>query len=150
MKLPSSATTQELLKVFFSEANWYFTVLDQFYFDKAHRAWLRSWDLSPAATEQQISADSLFFPGLLFQVLALGVQFIPSNSAAEKAALSLEPSSLDHLSQHFSENGERILNTLGRHIHAITAIQADVMRCAWLKNSGRGAEAWYSLGNAVR
>jgi Fungal specific transcription factor domain len=150
MKLPSPAITQELLKVFFSEANWYFTVLDQFYFDKAHRTWSRSWNSIPAATEQQISAESLYFPALLFQVLALGVQFVPSNSAAEKAALSLNASSLDQLSQHLSETGERILNMLGRHIHAITAIQANLMRCAWLKNSGRGAEAWYSLGNAVR
>jgi hypothetical protein len=59
MKLPSPAITQELLKVFFGEANWYFTVLDQFYFDKVHRTWSRSWNSIPAATEQQISAESL-------------------------------------------------------------------------------------------
>jgi hypothetical protein len=150
MKLPSPAETQELLNAFFSEANWYFTVLDQYYFEKAHRIWLRSWNFVATATEQQILADTLFFPALLFQVLALGVQFVPSGSAAEKAALSLGHSSLDQLSQHFSEKGQTFSNTMGQHIQAITSIEADLMRCAWLKNSGRGAEAWFSLGNAVR
>jgi hypothetical protein len=148
--LPSYEITQELYEVFFSEANWYFGAIDRLYFDQAHRAWSQSWDTSPTTVEQQTSVESLCFPALLFQVLALAVQFVPPNSVIEKTTQRPNGPSLDEISRHFSDTGERILNILGRHLQALTAVQADLMRCAWLKNCGRGSEAWYSLGNAVR
>jgi hypothetical protein len=147
--LPAAATLQLLLGVFFDEANWYFGTIDKVYFRQAFTTWQRTWDTN-SVVEQRVSADTLSFPALLFQLLALAVQFLPPNSAAEKAALQEPAPSLSALSKHYSESGERLLNTIGRHIGSIVAAQADLMRCAWLKNDGRGAEAWYSLGNAVR
>ncbi|KAJ9616967.1 hypothetical protein H2200_000687 [Cladophialophora chaetospira] len=141
---------QELCNIFFCEANWYFSAIDKFYFDQAHRHWLRSWDPSPTAVGQQASANSLCFPALLFQVLAIAVQFVPPNSAVEETTRRPNAPSLDELSKLFSDNGERVLGTIGRHVQALTAVQADLMRCAWLKNCGRGSESWYALGNAVR
>jgi hypothetical protein len=147
--LPSAATLQLLLGVFFDEANWYFGTIDKVFFGHAFTTWQRTWDID-SVIEQRVSADTLSFPALLFQLLALAVQFLPPDSAAEKAALQEPAPSLSALSKHYSESGERLLNTVGRHIGSIVAAQADLMRCAWLKNDGRGAEAWYSLGNAVR
>ena len=149
-KLPSTSIVHGLLDVFFSEANWYFGAIDRLYFDRAHRTWSQTWDDSPNAVEQHVNAESLHFPALLCQILALGTQFVPPGSPVEAALQGTNLRSLDELSNYFSERGEKILNTLGRHLQAITAVQADLMRCAWLKNDGRGAEAWYSLGNAVR
>jgi hypothetical protein len=141
---------EELRNVFFSEANWYFSSIDQLYFDQAHRAWSRVWDHDPGATEQHVDAESLCFPALLFQILALGAQFVPPGSALEESTRRPNAPSIDEVSRRLSDTGEKFLSTLGRHWQAITAVQADLIRCAWLKNCGRGSESWYSLGNAVR
>ena len=148
--LPSTAIIRELCDVFFGQANWYFSAIDKFYFDQAHRLWSQWWDASATAVEQEAFADNLCFPALLFQILAIAVQFTPPNSAVEQNTRRPNAPSLDELSKHFSDTGERILSTLRRHVQALTAIQADLMRCAWLKNCGRGSESWYALGNAVR
>lgn len=38
--LLTTTVVQELVEVFFKEANWYFAVLDQFYFDRLHLSWI--------------------------------------------------------------------------------------------------------------
>lgn len=139
-----------LIDVFFGEANWYFTVLDRYYFDNAHRSWLSNCSDLTGGASKVFLPDDLCFPALLYHVIAIGVHFTPERSllAHEMAQRGFSPS--DKLSRKLSDAGDTILDLLGRHHHSIIAVQADLMRCAWLKNSGHGAEAWFKLGNAIR
>jgi hypothetical protein len=94
--------------------------------------------------------DDLFFPALLLQLLAIAIHFVPEQSPVAHAMIQHGTPPTDELSQSYSDVGEAILDLLGRHHHSIIAVQADLMRCAWLKNTGHGASAWYSLGSAIR
>lgn len=148
--LPDQPVVRDLIDVFFSEANWYFTVLDRYYFDTAHRSWLISRSNTASSINEAFLPDDLFFPALLQQVLAIAIHFVPEHSAVASVMKQLGTPPDDELSQSYSDAGEAILDLLGRHHHSVIAVQADLMRCAWLKNSGHGARAWYSLGSAIR
>ncbi|KAK9241778.1 fungal-specific transcription factor domain-containing protein [Lipomyces tetrasporus] len=150
-KLPSVSVAQQLVQVFFNEANWYFAVLDQYYFDRLHITWIAFVpSLSNAEDTSLMSLDLLYFPALLFQVLALALQFIPPGMSCGISLGAEDPTACDQLSKKFSDTGVAIIDLLGRQTPTITAVQADLLRCAWLKNSGQGTESWYSLGNAIR
>lgn len=145
-QVPEAFLVQALVQVFFSEANWYFTVLDQYYFEEVQRDWYRfSGDMEQCS----INRETVYFPALLFQVLALALSFVPEKSTCALLVSQISDD-FDSLSQQYSDAGEAILVLLGRRQPSITSVQADVVRCAWLKNSGQGSEAWYSLGNALR
>lgn len=125
-------------------------MLDRYYFDTAHRNWLMSCPNETSSVHQGFLPDILFFPALLQQVLAIAIHFVPEQSVVTHAMVRLGIPPTDNLSQSYSDAGEAILDLLGRHHHSIIAVQADLMRCAWLKNSGHGARAWYSLGSSIR
>jgi hypothetical protein len=144
-ELPNATIMQILVDVFFTQANWYFTVLDRTYFDQK----LRAWSLLHTDFRQTASANVLWMPALLFQVLALACQFVTPD-VARRVLQVTRAGSLDDLSTLYSETGEEVATLFGRHLPSVTSVEADLMRCAWLKNCGRGAEAWYSLGNVVR
>lgn len=146
--LPSPEIVQQLIEVFFNEANWYFAVLDKYFFDSMYRRWLTV--RSEAQTTDAASLEVLHFVPLLVQVMALAMQFLSPGHACERLLGVRRQEERDEMSGSLSETGEALMNLLERRLSTITSVQADLMRCAWLKNDGRGSEAWYSLGNAVR
>lgn len=148
--LPEYSIVHGLVDVFFNEANWYFTVLDRYFFDSAHRDWLTHGPRTTDALHKGYVTDTVFFPALLQQVLAVAIQFVPEHSTIATLMKQCGTPPSDRLSQSYSDAGESILDLLGRHNHSLVAVQADLMRCAWLKNSGQGSRAWYSLGSAIR
>ena len=150
-QLPSNIIAKELVDVFFSEANWYFGVLERHYFDKLHNAWYAVSDVMlPKGGFGNILRDLQYFPALLFQVLAVALQYLPPNTASAKALHLEDPAVCDRLSQEYSRLGMDIMALLGRHNSSLTAVQQDLMRALWLKNCSRGTESWYSLGDAIR
>lgn len=93
----------------------------------------------------QLSTELRYFPALLFQVIALSLQFLPPDWDV-LSGLSHELST----SRTYSDLGDRLLYLLGRPGLNITAIQADFLRSSWLKNCGRAVEAWHTIGYAIR
>lgn len=151
IQLPAAETVQKLVTIFFDEANWYFSVLDRYYFDQVYQQWFRTWiEVARTGSSMCVTAEVLYFPALLFQVVAIALQFVPPSLAEREDIALLAHPSFEYKSSTYSGAGQAIMNLLGRRIRSLTAIEADLMRCAWLKNSGEGAEAWYILGNAVR
>lgn len=148
--LPEQHIVHALVDVYFHEADWYFTVLDRYSFDRAYRDWLLHGPYGTTSAKSGFVADDIFFPALLYQLLAMAIQFLPEYSPALSSMRQCGLAPNDHLSQSYSDAGESILDLLGRHHHSIVAVQADLLRCAWLKNSGQGSRAWYSLGSAIR
>ncbi|OGM45642.1 hypothetical protein ABOM_006227 [Aspergillus bombycis] len=145
--LPSKPVLQRLVKVFFEEVNWHYSILERFYFDDLFTRW-QTTEMRPVdyLSVQELSAELQYFPALLFQVLALSLQFLPPEALAPVQLSSKELSS----SYRYSELGDELVIVLGRHGVALTAVLADFLRASWLKNYGRGVEAWHSTGNAIR
>ena len=87
-----------------------------------------------------------YFPALLFQVIALSLQFVPTGWDT----LAGLPASQVSSPQMYSDLGDELLSLLGRPGLAITGVQAEFLRSSWLKNCGRGIESWHTLGSAIR
>ena len=146
-QLPSKPVLQQLVDIFFSEVNWHYFILERFYFDDLFSRWQSTETRSVNyLSTQELSIELQYFPALLFQVVALSLQFLPPEALALTQLSSPELSS----SYKYSELGDELVTVLGRHGVALTAVLADFVRAAWLKNFGRGIEAWHSAGNAIR
>ncbi|KAJ6004889.1 hypothetical protein N7540_012688 [Penicillium herquei] len=147
--IPPRAVVRELIEIYFSEANWYLAILEKHYFEKLFSSWCALSDQSRENFEG-IPRDLLHIPALIFQVLAVALQFTAPNMPCIQA-LGIESfTQRDCLSNKFSARGMEILSLVGRHDPTITAVQSDLMRSLWLKNSSRGREAWQVLGGAIR
>ncbi|KAB8238699.1 uncharacterized protein BDW43DRAFT_262437 [Aspergillus alliaceus] len=146
-QLPSSQVLQQLVAIFFSEVNWHYYILERFYFDDLFSRWQSSEGGSVKyLTHRELSLELQYFAAVLFQVVALSLQFLPPDALALTQLSSNELSS----SYKYSEIGDELVTVLGRHGVALTAVLADFLRASWLKNLGRGIEAWHSAGNAIR
>ena len=160
--LPSDQTIDILLATFFTEVEWYFTIIDRPYFQLCRRAWTEEYAQSNKTQSLALAdkkrvfdsegspAELLYFPAVLLQVLALALQFLPSHSPLRQLLDVRSLPASDRLSRVYSDAGAEVVSLLGRHNSTTSAILADLLRCAWLKNTGRGNEAWFSLGDAVR
>ena len=146
-QLPPRPVAEALVDVFFSEANWYFLVLERYYFNSLYSSWLADthiYDIGRLPLAEQC------FPALFFQVLAVALQFLPLNTAVSKVLHLQDYNACDRLSEKYSSAGAEIMQLLGRHKPTLTAVQADLMRAVWLKNCSRGTESWYSMADAIR
>lgn len=161
-RLPSEAVVDDITRLFFAEADWYFSVLDLPYYDELSALW-KSRNPSPATNVSSVPRpvperpifvrsdnEITYFPALLFQILALTLHFLP-NSCLSRDLLKLnDHREADRLSKYYSDTGHEIMAILGRVDAPITAVLADLLRCAWLKNSGLGMHSWHSLNDAIR
>jgi hypothetical protein len=151
MQLPPPLVAMELIRSFFNGANWYFLILEKYYFNQLHSSWLAVSDIVlKKGNLESLSRDLQYFPALLFQVLAVALQFLPPGTASAEILHLKDTTACDRLSQEYSKTGMDIMDSLGRHDSTVTAVQHDLMRALWLKNCSRGTESWYSLGNAIR
>ncbi|TGO34296.1 hypothetical protein BHYA_0203g00010 [Botrytis hyacinthi] len=151
IQLPCQSVVSELIDLFFSELHWYLKILEEHYF----RNLLKSWQdirntLSGQSDLGSISKDLLYFPALLFQTLAVSLQFLPPNTEASKTLHLNTLLDCDRLSHEYSKNGMEIMSLLGRHSSTITGVEHDLLKSGWLKNYSRGTEAWHLLGSAIR
>lgn len=150
-ELPTHPVTVELIEVYFSEINWFTYVLERHYFDKLYNSWTAvSEAICKQGKIENLSHDMQYFPALLFQVLAVGLQFLPVDVASRTFPGIDDLSASEKLSFKYSETSMRIMTILGRHNPVVNAVETDLMRASWLKNCSRGTESWHSLGNAIR
>ena len=147
--LPRGQILVALIDVFFREANWYFAVLDRCFFDSMYLRWT-AFRHDASTPSSSALLEILHFAALLSQLMALALQFLPPGHTCESSLGIRKQEKRDEMSERYSELGETLMNILGRLQPSITSVQADLMRCAWLKNDGRGTESWNSLGYAVR
>ncbi|KAL3428107.1 fungal specific transcription factor domain-containing protein [Phlyctema vagabunda] len=153
-ELPSEDIVKELIGIFLSEVNWYYNMIERHYIFKQFQEWLAACNsitnLPRKTNLKGLSRDLQYFPALLFQLLAISLQFAPQDSVA---LLALHLDGLDmreRLSAQYSGKGMELMTVLGRHNPTLTAVQQDLLRASWLKNCGRGNESWQALGNAIR
>lgn len=150
-KLPHRLVMRELINIYFVEANWYFAILEQHYFEKLYNSWCSLNDSSAEHGQvADVPPDLLHFSALIFHVLAVSLQFVSPDTNCSRALGVDSFNARDHLSSNFSTSGVEIARILGTLDPTITAVQNDLMRALWLKNCSRGREAWHALGGAIR
>lgn len=147
-KLPPRPVIDALIDFFFDDVNWHYFILERFYFDSLLSRWPPTQEIKALSylTIAGLSMEIRYFPALLFQVIALSLQFLPTDSDILAKSPAVEVST----SQTYSDLGDKLLSLLGRPGLALAAVQADFLRSSWLKNCGRGVEAWYTVGSAIR
>lgn len=145
--LPPVSISRALIDTYFVEVSWYSAQLDQYYFEADYTAWQKAYD---ATCIKNLTRNLQFFPALLFQVLAVAVQFLPSNNATAKLLRVEDSISRERVSHSYSTAGTEIMTVLKRHNPTLTSIQSDQIKALWLKCSSRGTESWHSVSDAVR
>jgi hypothetical protein len=120
-------------------------VLERVYFDKMYLIWLKATTSKSTTTIANLSRDVVYFSTLLFQVLAVALQFLPSGTVVQEMLQIVNQDECDRISQRYSRLGEELLVLLGRQHSTIFGIQHDLLRAQWLKTSGRGVAAWHAL-----
>ncbi|KAM3080688.1 hypothetical protein ACMFMG_005622 [Clarireedia jacksonii] len=150
-QLPSRPYIEMLLETFFHEVNFQYYALDEATF----RDHLRNWNNLSFTTlnkgPQELPPDLQFFPALLFQTLAMALQFQPPDYDPSLDALKYAAGmSFDDLAADYSESGVSILSLLGKRNTTLVTVQAGFVRTAYLKYSGMVAESWHSLSQTIR
>ncbi|OGM45258.1 hypothetical protein ABOM_006450 [Aspergillus bombycis] len=145
-RLPPKNIMDELITTFFSDVNWQYFIVEKFYFNDLLVRWYCTETSQPTyLSSYEFSQELRYFPSLLFEVVALSLQFLPPGAPAWRYF-----GDETRLSQKYSDLGVELVQLLGVQGTALTAVQASLLRASWLKNLGRGIDAWRSLGNAIR
>ncbi|TAQ84110.1 hypothetical protein B7494_g7571 [Chlorociboria aeruginascens] len=150
-QLPSKPYIEKLLDTYFYEVNNYYYSLDEGIF----RDHLRDWNNLSFSTlnrgPQELPPDLQFFPALLFQTLALALQFQPTDYDPDLDSLKYAAGmSFEDLAADYSESGMAVLTLLGKRHTTLVAVQAGFLRTSYLKNCGMVTEAWHSLSQCIR
>lgn len=150
-QLPSKPYIGKLVTTYFREVNYQYSPLDEGIF----RDHLKNWhNLSFETLKKgpfELSGDLQFFPALLFQILALALQFQPPDYDPGLDSLKYAAGmSFDDLASDYSESSVSILNLLGKRHTTLVTVQAGFLRTAYLKNCGMVPESWHSLSQTIR
>jgi hypothetical protein len=150
-QLPSKLYIEKLVVTFFHEVNHQYYPLDEGIF----RDLLKRWEGLSFSTlnrgPSELPADLQFFPSLLFQLLALSLQFQPQDYDPSLDSLKYAAAmSFDDLASDYSESGTQILCLLGKRHTTLVAVQAGFLRTSYLKNCGMIPESWHCLGHTIR
>lgn len=149
-QLPPLPVMMELIHLYLLQLNPYFKVVEKYYFDKDLSAWLAVRSSILRGEVEDISRDLQYFPCLLFQLLAVELQFLPPNTAAASILKLENLEASEILSHRYSSLGHELMALIGRQASSFVAIQHDFMRHFWFKSCSRGTMSWYSLGDAIR
>ena len=150
-QLPSKPFVEKLLASFFREVNHQYASVDEGIF----RDHLKNWNSLPFSTlnkgPMELSGDLQFFPALLFQCLALALQFQPLEYDPCLDSLKYAAGmSFDDLAGDYSDSGVSIMALLGKRHTTLVTVQAGFLRTAFLKNCGMVPESWHSLSQTIR
>lgn len=139
----------KLVEVFFDDVNWQYFILEKQYFDSLLICWYGTQVETlplPHLSHEELLRELDYFPALLLQVLGLAIQFLPLNSPVWEFLSQSDMA----LCQKYSDIGAELMMHIQKENVALTTVQADFLRASWLKNIGKGVEAWRSIGNAIR
>lgn len=150
-QLPAKPYIEQLITCFFQEVNWQYSPLDEGTF----RDLLKSWHSLSFSTLNkgplELPPDLQFFPALLFQTLAMALQFQPIDYDQSLDSLKYAAGmSFDDLASDYSESGCQILCLLGKRHTTLVTVQAGFLRTAYLKNCGLVPESWHYLSQTIR
>jgi hypothetical protein len=141
-----------LFYAFFTRANHFNVALDETIFrEQLDRWWTLAYAVLPKQGPEGIPEDLRCFPALIFQVLAIALQYRPLNCEPRLDELKFSPShTIVDLSTEYSECGTALANFLGRAKPTFVGVQQSFLRDCWLVNSGDLIRAWDHSGESVK
>jgi hypothetical protein len=127
-QLPSKPYLETLSRTYFREVNYEYYPLDEDIF----RDHLKDWNNLSFSTlskgPQELTGDLRFFPALLFQMLALALQFQPLDDDSTFEALKYTTNmSFDDLASDYSETGAAITLLLGKEQAILVMVQSRIL-----------------------
>jgi hypothetical protein len=150
-QLPAKEYIEKLVAAYFLEVNHQYYPLDEEVFREHLHKW---YDLSLSTLNEgpmSLTADLRFLPALLFQMLALALQYQPPDHDPSLDCLKYAACmSLDDLASDYSDSGLAISCLLGKRHTSLVAVQAGFLRTTYLKNCGMIPESWHSLSQTIR
>ncbi|KAK5313546.1 hypothetical protein LTR93_010850 [Exophiala xenobiotica] len=150
-QLPLDFVAVELLDTYFDRGNWFFGLLERYYFDQAYTAWQNHRQLLIEHSSLEVLPRNLLhFPALLYQVLPVAIQLVSPDQPVAKLIEVQTPAARDQWSHRWSQKGAELMMNLELEEPSILAVQHELMRALLLKNSGHGRPAWHRLGSAIR
>jgi len=149
--LPVKPLIDKLLETYFGSVNYHYYALDEGTFRDLYTDWQNISHAMLNRGPQELTPDLQFFPALLFQTLALALQFQPPDYDPSLDALKyLAGMSFDDVASEYSESGHSIATLLGVRHNTLVKVQARFLRTSFLKNSGMIPESWHSLSSTIR
>jgi hypothetical protein len=151
-RIPAKARCETLYQCFFTRFNALNSALDEGFFrEQLNIWWNAAYDTFPKQGIEKLPSNIRCFPALIFQVLAIGLQFVqePYDSGLDK--LKFGPSqTFSELSREFTECGTALSNLLGLGNQTLIGVQQSFLRDCWLMNSGQLMDAWGHSGETVK
>jgi hypothetical protein len=149
-QLPSQACIDLLVQTFFSDINWQYDVLDEESFKEHLVAWREISYSDLQVGFENLALETVVFPALLFQVLALALLFHPPHDEMIGSLITMADMTFHDLGGEYSDTGADLLALLGKRDLTIATVQAGLLRASFLKSSGKVIEAWHTLGATIR
>jgi hypothetical protein len=122
----------ELVEVFFAHVNWYYCLIERHYFNELQKSWLNTSEFNDGHLKRvpanDLPRDELYFPALIFQVIAIALEFLPSDASTPRLISIPNDTSRHRLSDHYSSKGMDLMDILGRYHATITSTQQDLLR----------------------
>ncbi|KAK9388714.1 fungal-specific transcription factor domain-containing protein [Lipomyces mesembrius] len=131
--MPPRPYVELLVKIFFSDANFY-QMLNQGAFWESLQQW---WELPDRV-------GSIATPMLAFRLMSIAIQFVPMEHLPTLRQID---HSLEDLSKDYSQAASELAELLP---DCIDRVLEGLLRCAWLKYESRMKDCWYCLATVVR
>jgi hypothetical protein len=150
-RLPPRKHCEVLCKHFFDVVNPINSALDETMFREQLDYWWSDaygmiLDNGPGKLPEELRS----FPALMFQVLAVALQFVPpSNTSLDELKFAPSQTFLE-LSREYFECGVAMAKLFARARPTLSGVQHSFMRDWWLINMGDLMEAWNHSGESVR
>jgi hypothetical protein len=141
-----------LFKHFFDDVNLLNSALDETMFrEQLDHWWSDAYGIILEKGPGKLPEDLRSFPALIFQVLALALEFLPLSYDTRLDELKFTPSqTFLELSREYSDCGVAIAKLFARAKPTLIGVQHSFMRDWWLINMGDIMEAWNHSGETVR
>lgn len=147
--LPPENYAEILINNYFTEYNWHYTILDRNVFTDH----LEEFYLELAAIRSfgkvSFSLDTLYFPALMLELLAVSLKFLPSSYDRRLDSL-LNGRSASEWSTDYNNSSAEIQECLGRYNASFISVQASFLRVVWLKVNSQVTESWRALGGVIK
>ncbi|KAF1991251.1 hypothetical protein K402DRAFT_369206 [Aulographum hederae CBS 113979] len=163
-RLPIQRHCAVLASFFFRVANSCNSALDESIFNEQMDLWWSTAYVTILKSgPERLPNDLRYFPALMFQVLALALQFWPLDDGDSDGnvpgeadlgfikELKFAPEqSTEELSAEYSDCGTALSKILGEESLSLVGVQQDLLRKLWLTNIGEMAQAWNSAGMTIK
>lgn len=151
-RLPAKAHCEILINLFFANVNDLNCALDGVIFrEQLARWWNNAYDTLLQQGPEGLPSDLRNYPALMFQVLAISLQFLPTQYDVQLDELKFSPSqTFSELSREYSDCGVALYNALKDLKPTLVGVQQSFLRDLWLTNSGDLLQGWNHSGKTVK